>query len=102
MGEQQCHITHDGQATIIEVVELVEGRKAVAVVVSPKPSLLFRTVTRVEPLEVGCVLTYGVEFEAPADTQWPKAEQDAFRTYAAAYLGRVREVLDADAGSWLG
>ena len=47
---------------------MVEGRRAVAVVVSPKPSLLFRTVTRMDPFEAGCVLTYGVEFEAPADT----------------------------------
>jgi len=69
VGEQQRHVDHEGQATIIEVVELVEGRKAVAIVVSPKPPLLVRIVTVVEPLGVGCVLTFGMEFDAPADTQ---------------------------------
>lgn len=36
LGEQQCHIDHDGAASIIEVVELEPGRRAVTRLLSPR------------------------------------------------------------------
>lgn len=98
LGEQQCHVDHDGQATIIEVLELVENRRAVAVVVSPKPEIPVRMVTAVEALGTGSILTHGMEFEIPVQAVWPEPQQDAFRLYAQKYLKRVRQVLDEDPG----
>ena len=99
VGEQQCHVDHDGQATIMEVVEFIEERRAVAVVVSPRPQVPVRLLTTLEPLGTGCVLTHGMEFEIPAQAEWPEEQQDAFQAYAVRYLGRVRRALDDEAAA---
>lgn len=96
LGEQQAHIDHDGQATIAEVIEFEEGRRAVTRVVSPKPPVPVRTVTTVEPLGLASILTIGMEFDAPASTIWTKDEQAGTREWAMNYLDRVRRALDAD------
>lgn len=96
LGEQQAHIDHDGQATITEVIEFEEGRRAVTRVVSPKPQLPVRTVTTVEPLGAGSVLTMGMEFDAPASTLWRKGERESTKEWATTYLDRVRRALDAE------
>jgi hypothetical protein len=96
LGEQQAHIDHEGQATIAEVIEFEEGRRAVTRIVSPKPPVPVRTVTTVEPLGVGSVLTIGLEFDAPASTVWTKDEQESTRDWATTYLDRVRRALNAE------
>ena len=98
VGEQHCHIDREGQASIIEVAELVPGRRAVAVTVSPKPEVAIRLVTEVEPLGTGCILSHGMEFEIHAGSEWPALSQEAFRLHAAAYLSRVRAVLEDEVG----
>jgi hypothetical protein len=96
LGEQQVTIDHDGQASVVEVIEYDEGRRAVTQVLSPKPLVPLRTVTSVEPLGLGSVLTIGLEFDAPCSTVWTKPEQDGTREWALTYLDRVRRALDAD------
>ena len=55
-----------------------------------------RTVTTVEPLGLGSVLTIGMEFDAPESTVWTKEEQESTREWATTYLERVRRALDAE------
>ena len=94
VGEQQMTIDHDGQASLIEVIEVDEGRRAVTLLRSPKPPVPVRSVTMVEPLGPGCLLTFGMEFDAPATTVWTAAEQNETRQILVTYLDRVRRALD--------
>ena len=96
LGEQQAHVDHDGQASIIEIIEFEEGRRAVTRSVSPKAPVPMRFVTTVEPLGLGSVLTWGMEFDAPASTMWGKEHQESLREWAMTYLNRVRRALDEE------
>lgn len=96
LGEQQAHINHNDQITLIEIIEFEEGRRAVTQLLSPKPPRPARTVTTVEPLGLGSVLTIGMEFDGLARSVWSKGRQDRIRDWATTYLDHVRRVLDAE------
>ena len=95
LGEQQAVVDRDGRRTVIEVTEYEEGRRAVAAVISPPPEMPTRSVTALEPLGEGCALTYGVEYDAPLGSVWPKERRDSARAEVLQYLERVKWELDA-------
>jgi hypothetical protein len=96
LGEQQCFIDLDGNTLIHEVIEYAEARYAVTRMISPPTPADIRATYRVEPLGEGCILSIGMEFDAPASTTWPQNQQDEWRRFASRYLERVRLTLIAE------
>jgi hypothetical protein len=97
LGEQQCMVDLDGNTSIHEVIEYSEARRAVTRLISPPSPVPVRATHQLEPLGEGCILSVGMEFDAPAGTVWPQEQQDEWRRGASRYLSRVRKVLVAEA-----
>ena len=97
LGEQQCFVDLEGSTSIHEVVEYVELRRAVTRMISPPTPVPLRATHQVEPLGEGCILSFGMEFDAPAGTIWPQEQQAEWRRTASRYLERVRHALAAEA-----
>jgi hypothetical protein len=97
LGEQQCMLDLDGNATIHEVIEYIEARRAVTRWVSPPPPVPVRATHNLEPLGQGCILSVGMEFDSPVGTVWPQQQQDEWRHQAQRYLERARRLLDQEA-----
>ena len=70
VGQQQCFIDLHGNTCIIEVVEYEEGRRAVTRAISPRPAVPVRSLHTVELLDAGCLLSIGIECDAPTATNW--------------------------------
>jgi hypothetical protein len=99
LGEQQCFVDLDGNASIHEVIEYSEARYAVMRMISPASPIGLRATHRVEPLGDACILTIGMEFDAPADTTWTQDQQNEWRRGASQYVDRVRRTLAAETAS---
>lgn len=97
LGKQQCFVDLEGNTSIHEVIEYVEARRAVTRMISPPSPIPQRATHQLEPLGEGCILSVGMEFDAAAGTVWPQKQQDEWRRWAARYLLRVRQTLDAEA-----
>ena len=93
LGEQQCFVGLDGNTSIHEVMAYAEARYAVTRMISPPSPADIRATYRLEPLGEGCILSIGMEFDAPADTTWPQDQQDEWRRGTSRYLERVRLTL---------
>jgi len=98
LGEQQCFVDLEGNTSIHEVIEYSDARRAVTRMISPPSSIPLRATNSLEPLGDGCIFTVGMEFDAPAGTNWPQAQQDEWRRGALRYLARVRQTLAAEEG----
>ncbi len=96
VGQQQCFVDLDGNTTIIEVTEYLEARHATVQQVSPRPSVPFRSTYDLHPLEAGCILTVGLEGEAPSGSYWPRSLERDWRRQQQDYLDRVRRALAAE------
>jgi hypothetical protein len=97
LGEQQCFVDLDGNASIHEVIEYVEARRAVTRWVSPPLAVPVRATHNLEPVGEGCILSVGMEFDSPVRTIWPQQLQDEWRHRAQRYLERARRLLAQEA-----
>jgi hypothetical protein len=99
VGEQQCFIDLEGNATIIEVIHFEVERCATTRVLSPSPPVPTRTRFEVQPIEAGCVVILTSEVDLPAGRGLRPDSEAEWRHWAAEYLKRLRRVLDHEAGS---
>jgi hypothetical protein len=96
LGQRQCFIDVDGNTSMIEVIEYQETRRAVARAISPPQAVETRTVHTVEPLDAGCLLTIGLEFDGAGTAVWPAEHERSWRVSTQDYLDRVRRTLNAE------
>ncbi len=65
VGEQQCFIDLEGNATLIEVIHFEVERCATTRVVSPSPPVPTRTRFEFQPIEAGCIVILTFEVDLP-------------------------------------
>jgi hypothetical protein len=89
----------EGNASIIEVIHFEVGSCATTRVVSPSPPVPTRTRFDVQPIEAGCIVTLTSELDLPDNRALRPDGETEWRRWATEHLGRVRRVLDDEAGS---
>ena len=99
VGEQQCFIDLEGNATIIEVIHFEVERCATTRVVSPAPPVPTRTKFELQPIEAGCIVTITSLVDLPAGRVVRSDGETEWRRWAGEYLERVRRILDDEVGS---
>jgi hypothetical protein len=97
LGEQQCLIDLEGNATILEVIPFEVGRCATTRILSPSPPAPTRTRFELQPIEAGCIITLTSEVDLPAGRISRPDGMTKWRRWATDYLQRVRRVLDDEA-----
>lgn len=97
LGEQQAFEHLDGTTTVFEVVEYVEGTRAVTVQVSPEPEpdQRFRMFTEVEQHDDGCLLTVGFDYTLEISRTLRQEWEASTRRWLNDYLDRVERAADA-------
>jgi hypothetical protein len=96
VGEQQCYTDVDGNSTVVEVVEHVEGRRRTTRRLHPREPVPFRSTWTTEPLHDGCVYSAVVEVDLPAGTVLAPGIEAGWRAWARAHFAQVRRLLDAE------
>jgi hypothetical protein len=99
VGEQQCFIDLEGNATIIEVTHIEVERCATTRVVSPSPPVPTRMRFEIQPIGVGCIVIVTSEVDLPAGRIVRPDGETEWRHWAAEYLERIRRVLDDEVRS---
>lgn len=99
VGEQQCFVDLEGNASIVEVIDFEMGRCATTRVVSPSPPVPTRTRFEIQPVDAGCIVTVTTEVDLPVGRAIPPDVEAEWRRWATEYLKRVRRVLGDEAGS---
>ena len=94
VGEQQCFITRDGSASIIEVIG-EEGPWWATTRPIAAGEVNSRSTYRLEPTPTGCRLTVGTVIEVPANAEFAGNPDEWWETQMRPYLTRVKEVLSA-------
>ena len=95
VGERQAFELIDGTTSVIEIVEHVAGRRAVAVQVSPKPDPGIRYVYTLDPIPTGCVYTYAAELTGHNE-RLPARFGLVWQQIAQAQFDRIRRTLTAN------
>src|SRR4051812_24685876 len=94
VGEQQCFVDLEGNASVIEVIHFEMGRCATTRTLSPAQPVPAQTKFELQPVDVGCIVTLTSEVELSVGQAFrPEAETER-RRWASDYLQRVRRVLD--------
>ena len=99
VGEQQCFIDLEGNASVIEVIHYDVGRSATTRLVSPPPPVPTRTTFEVQPVKAGCIVRLASELDLPAGRALRPDGETEWRRWATGYLERLRRVLDREAGN---
>jgi hypothetical protein len=94
VGEQQCFISRDGSATIIEVIG-EEGPWWATTRPIAAGDTNTRSTYKIEPIPTGCTLTVGTVIEVPANAKFDGNPDEWWETQMRPYLNRVKEVLSA-------
>jgi hypothetical protein len=98
VGERQAFEHFDGTTAVIEVVEWTAGRRAVTVQVAPEPEATMRFIFTVDPIEGGCVYTFGTEVELRPGQQLRNDCEGPFRADANTSFDRIRTALGGNIG----
>jgi hypothetical protein len=99
VGEQQCFIDLEGNASVIEIIHFEKGRCATTRVMSPTPPVPTRTTFEVQPIKAGCIVILTFEVDLAVGRGLRPDSETEWRHGAADYLERLRRVLDDEAGS---
>jgi hypothetical protein len=94
VGEQQCFISRDGSANIIEVTG-EEGPWWATTRPIAGGRVKSRSTYRIEPTTTGCSLTVGTVIEVPANAEFAGNPDEWWEAQMRPYLNRVREVLSS-------
>jgi hypothetical protein len=95
VGERQTLVRRDGRTSVVEVVEVDEGRRVVSVTVRPRLPVRLACVYEIEPQAEGCLLRLAFEVDLPPGGSLTPPENEAWRQDIDDYLQRVRTTLSA-------
>lgn len=94
VGEQQCFISRDGSATVIEVIS-EESPWWAATRPIAQGATKSRITYQIQPTQSGCALTVGTVMEIPANAEFAGNPDEWWRAQMEPYLSRIKEVLSA-------
>ena len=102
LGEQQAFVDLRGKTSVIEVVEVVEFRRAMTRTISSDSPVEGTSLTSIDPVSGGCIFSLTHEYEIPPRTAYSAAQIAEIRQGITDYLERVQRALvtwDAERGS---
>ncbi|MGO4494042.1 hypothetical protein AB4Y86_18370, partial [Arthrobacter sp. 2YAF22_2] len=94
VGEQQCFVSRDGSASIIEIIG-EDGPWWATTRPIAQSDTNRRLTYRIQPTPSGCTLTVGTVIEVAANAEFAGAPDEWWEAQMRPYLQRVKEALSA-------
>jgi hypothetical protein len=100
LGEQQAFVDLRGNTSVIEVVEIVEFRRAVTKAISADSPIALTSVTSIDPVSGGCIFSVTHEYEMSPRGAYSVAQIAEIRQGIRDYLERVQRALVTWDAGW--